>query len=423
MTDSYVITTHARTPVRVGALSLVAAVCAFFLGCSSAADSKQQRAQAAGPRSISVAVALVQKQDVPVYLSGLGAVTAFNTANIKSRVDGQIMKVNVREGQQVREGDLLIEIDSRPYAVQLEQMQAQLFRDQAQLRDAKLNLERYVALIPSGSIAQQQVDTQRALVDQLDGTVRNDQAQIDSAKLNIAYCHITAPFNGRVGLRQVDPGNIVHASDANPMLILTQLQPIAVIFTLPEDVLPTVAKQMKHGTLEVDAFSRDDQTKLATGKLLTIDNQIDPTTGTAKLKAVFDNRDDKLWPNQFVNADLLVETRKNSTVIPTAAILRGPQGTFVYAVNSDKSVQDKMVTVALTQGDTTVVTEGVNPGDTVVTDGQDKLQRGSKIEPRAAAPATGAAMNGRRHGGNASSNSGQFSGSAISNRGTSNSGS
>lgn len=322
------------------------------------------------------------KQDVPVYLSGLGSVTAFNTANIKSRLDGQIMKVNFREGQEVREGDLLILIDSRPYEVQVEQLQAALFRDQAQLRDARLNLERYTSLIPSGSIAQQQVDTQKALVDQLDGTVRNDQGQIDAAKLNIVYCHIMAPFNGRVGLRQVDPGNIVHAADTNPMLILTQLQPIAVIFTLPEDVLPRVAQQMAHGTLEVDALSRDDQTKLGTGKLLTIDNQIDPTTGTAKLKAVFDNRDNQLWPNQFVNANLLLETRKNSTVVPTAAILRGPQGTYVYSVNTDKTVQDKSVTVALTQGDSTVVTEGVNPGDMVVTDGQDKLQRGSHIEPR-----------------------------------------
>jgi multidrug efflux system membrane fusion protein len=371
-------------------LLALAAVCLFFAGCSSSADSKQQQAQAAAPRSVSVAVAPVQRQDVPVYLTGLGAVTAFNTANIKSRVDGQIMKVNVREGQNVNQGDLLIEIDSRPYQVQLDQMQAQLFRDQAQLRDAKLNLERYTSLIPSGSIAQQQVDTQKALVDQLEGTVRTDQAQIDSAKLQIVYCHITAPFNGRVGLRQVDPGNIAHASDANPMLILTQLQPIAVIFTLPEDVLPNVAQHMRHATLEVDAFSRDDQTKLATGKLLTIDNEIDPTTGTAKLKAVFDNKDNQLWPNQFVNADLLLETRKDSTVVPTAAILRGPQGTFVYAVNPDKTVQDRAVTVSLTQGDTTVITSGLNPGDTVVTDGQDKLQRGSRIEPRSVAPPSGA---------------------------------
>jgi membrane fusion protein, multidrug efflux system len=377
---------------------VLAAVGAFFVGCSSSSDPKSGKAQAAGPaRAVSVAVAPVEKQDVPVYLSGLGSVTAFNTANIKSRVDGQIMRVNVREGQDVREGELLIEIDSRPFQVQVEQLQAQLFRDQAQLRDAKLNLERYTALLPSGSIAQQQVDTQKALVDQLDGTVRNDQAQIDSAKLNITYSRITAPFSGRVGLRQVDPGNIVHAADTNPMLILTQLQPIAVIFTLPEDVLPRVAEQMRRQSLEVDAFSRDDQTKLATGKLLTIDNQIDPTTGTAKLKAVFENKESKLWPNQFVNADLRVETRKNSIVLPTAAILRGPQGAFVYTVNPDKTVQDKPVTIALTQGDLTVVSEGVNPGETVVTDGQDKLQRGSRIEPRggppirnANAPVTGA---------------------------------
>ena len=363
-------------------MSLVAAavLSCLLLGC--AAGSKPQKAQAAGPHSVSVAVATVQKQDVPVYLPGLGAVTAFNTANIKSRVDGQIMKVNFIEGQFVREGDLLIEIDARPYQVQLEQMQAQLFKDEASLRDAKLNYDRYVALIPSGSIAQQQVDTQKATVDQLDGQVRTDQAQIDNAKLQIVYCHITAPFSGRVGLRQVDPGNIVHATDTNPMLILTQLQPIAVIFTLAEDVLPTVAKHMKQGTLEVDAFSRDDQTKLATGKLLTIDNEIDPTTGTAKLKAVFDNKDNQLWPNQFVNANLLLETRKNSTVVPTAAILRGPQGTFVYAMNADKTVEDRPVTVALTEGTTTVVTDGLKPGDVVVTDGQDKLQRGSRVEPR-----------------------------------------
>ena len=376
---------------RVAWVVVLAAVGAFFVGCSSSADPKQGKAQAAGPaRAVSVAVAPVERQDVPVYLSGLGSVTAFNTANIKSRVDGQIMKVNVREGQDVRQGELLIEIDSRPFQVQVEQLQAQLFRDQAQLRDAQLNLERYTALIPSGSIAQQQVDTQKALVDQLEGTVRNDQAQIDSAKLNITYSHITAPFSGRIGLRQVDPGNIVHAADTNPMLILTQLQPIAVIFTLPEDVLPRVAEQMRRQPLEVDAFSRDDQTKLATGKLLTIDNQIDPTTGTAKLKAVFENKENMLWPNQFVNADLRVETRKNSTVLPTAAILRGPQGAFVYTVNPDKTVQDKPVTIALTQGDITVVSDGVNPGETVVTDGQDKLQRGSRIEPRGGPPSRNA---------------------------------
>src|SRR5579859_5163933 len=389
MIDSHIGKSRAVAVIRAVMICTLASFCVFLFGCTSA-DSKQQKAHAAGPRSVSVSVAPVQRQDVPVYLSGLGAVTAFNTANIKSRVDGQIMKVNVREGQEVREGELLIEIDSRPYQVQLEQMQAQSFRDQAQLRDAKLNLERYTTLIPSGSIAQQQVDTQKALVDQLDGTVRNDQGMIDSAKLQIVYCHITAPFNGRVGLRQVDPGNIIHASDTNPMLILTQLEPIAVIFTLAEDLLPSVSQHMQKTTLEVDAFSRDDQTKLATGKLLTIDNQIDATTGTAKLKAVFDNKDSKLWPNQFVNADLLLETRKDSTVVPTAAIQRGPQGTFVYAVKADKTVEARQVTISLTQGTTTVISNGLTPGETVVTDGQDKLQTGSKIEPRSGAPSTGA---------------------------------
>ena len=373
-----------RTLLVIQTIAL-AGLSALLVACSGS-DAKQQRAQAAGPRTVSVAVSTVQQQDMPVYLSGLGSVTAFNTANIKSRVDGQIMRVNFREGQDVREGELLMEIDSRSYQVQLEQMQAQLFRDQAQLRDAKLNLERYTSLIPSGSIAQQQVDTQKALVDQLDGTVRNDQAQIDNAKLQIVYCHITAPFSGRIGLRQVDPGNIVHASDTNPMLILTQLQPIAVIFTLPEDVLPSVAARMKKANLEVDAFSRDDQTKLATGRLLTIDNQIDPTTGTAKLKAVFDNKDNKLWPNQFVNADLLLETRKNSTVLPSAAILHGPQGAYVYAVKPDNTVEARPITIALTQGNLTAVATGLNPGDSVVTDGQDKLETGSKIAPRGATP-------------------------------------
>src|SRR6202050_3537183 len=363
-------------------------VCASFSGCTSA-DSKQQKAQAAGPRAVSVAVAKVQQQDMPVYLVGLGSVTGFYTANIKSRVDGQIMRVNFQEGQVVKEGDLLIVIDPPPFQVQLEQMQAQLFKDQATLRDARLNLQRFTTLIPSGSIAQQQVDTQQSLVDQLDGQVRTDQAQIDNAKLQLVYCNITAPFTGRVGLRQVDPGNIVHAADTNPMLILTQLQPIAVIFTLPEDQLPTVAQHMKNSTLLVEAYSRDNQTKLATGKLLTIDNQIDQTTGTAKLKAVFDNRDNQLWPNQFVNANLLLETRKKSTVVPTAAILRGPQGSFVYAVKNDKTVEARPVTVTLTQGNTTVIASGLNPGDTVVTEGQDKLQTGSTIEPRGAGSSNG----------------------------------
>lgn len=367
-------------------VALMTALAGFSTLLSSCTGDSKQPAHAAGPRAVSVAVAPVQQQDMPVYLSGLGSVTAFNTANIKSRVDGQIMRVNVREGQTVKQGDLLIEIDSRPFQVQLEQALAQSARDQAQLDNAKVNLDRDTALIPSGSISQQEVDTQRALFHQLGGTVQNDKALIDSAKLQIAYCHITAPFNGRVGLRQVDSGNIIHANDTNPMLVLTQLQPIAVIFNLPEDQLPTVAQHMKKSTLLVEAYSRDNQTKLATGKLETIDNQIDPTTGTAKLKAVFDNNEDELWPNQFVNTNLLLEVRKKSVVVPTAAIQRGPQGVFVYTVKADKTVEVRPVTVSLTQGNTTAIASGLSPGDIVVTDGQDKLQSGTSIEPRNQSP-------------------------------------
>src|SRR5581483_10589281 len=221
------------------------------------------------------------------------------------------------EGQYVNKGDLLVVIDPRPYQVALEQAQATLYKDQASLRDAKLNLERYKGLLQnSGAMSQQQVDTQATTVDTLEGAVRTDQAAVDNAKLNLTYCHITSPISGRVGLRLVDPGNIVHASDTNALLVITQLQPIAVLFTLPEDQLPSVSQHMAKNTLEVDAYSRDDQTKLASGKLLTIDNQIDQTTGTGRLKAVFDNKENTLWPNQFVNVHLLLEIRKNSTVIP-----------------------------------------------------------------------------------------------------------
>jgi membrane fusion protein, multidrug efflux system len=365
------------------ALAALLLLCAAWFGCT-AADSKS------APRTappMPVGVATVQRRDMPVYLTGLGAATAFYTDSIKSRVDGQLVQVNFKEGQFVKQGDLLAVIDPRPYQVALEQAQATLFRDRAQLRDAKLNFERYKGLLQnSGAVSQQQVDTQQATVDQLEGTVRTDQAAIDSAKLNLAYCHITSPISGRIGLRQVDPGNMVHASDANPLVVITQLQPIAVLFTLPEDSLPTVAKHMRGHTLTVEAYSRDDQTKIATGKLLTIDNQIDQTTGTGKLKAVFDNKDDVLWPNQFVNVRLLLEVRKNATVIPAAAIQRGPQADYVYVVKADKTVEVRPVTVAITQGNTVAVASGLAPGDVVVTDGQDKLEAGSKVEPRTASP-------------------------------------
>jgi len=331
-----------------------------------------------------VGVANVERKDMPYYLTGLGSVSAFYTVSIKSRVDGELTQVNFKEGQFVKKGDLLAVIDPRPYEVMLSTAQAQLFRDQASLRDAKLNYQRYRDLLhDSGAMSQQQVDTQQATVDQLEGTVRTDQAAIDNAKLQISYCHITAPVSGRVGLRQVDPGNMVHATDTNAMLVLTQLQPIAVLFMLPEDNLPAVSQRMAKGTLQVEAYNRSDQTKLATGTLQTIDNQIDPSTGTGKLKAVFDNKDNVLWPNQFVNVRLLLEVKKDSLVVPAAAIQRGPQGTFVYAVKPDKTVEVRPVTVAFTQNNVASIASGLAANEMVVTDGQDKLQAGSKVEPRA----------------------------------------
>jgi len=322
--------------------------------------------------------------------------------------------VKFREGEFVKKGDLLAVIDPRPYQVQLEQAQAQLFKDQASLRDAQLNYERYKGLLQnSGAMSQQQVDTQKATADQLEGAVRNDQATVDSAKLNLVYCHITAPESGRIGLRLVDPGNIVHASDTNPMLVITQLQPITALFTLPEDQVQAVAQHMRGAPLQVDAYSRDYQTKIASGKLLTIDNEIDQTTGTARLKAVFENKGSELWPNQFVNIHLLLETRKNATVIPTAAVQRGPQGSYVYVVKSDKTVEVRQVNIAITEGNVAQIASGVSPDETVVTDGQDKLQPGSHVEPHSqAASATGGNANPAAHNPNS-----QNSNSANSNSG------
>src|SRR5579864_2382991 len=383
-----------RHKLAVNAL-ICACVALLLSGCGhTSADSKQKGGGGKGGRgggaqmTIPVAVAKAEVRDLPILLNGLGSVDAFNTVAVKSRIDGQLIKVNVKEGQEVKQGELLAEIDPRPYEVQLSQTQATLFKDQAALKDARLNLERFQQLYKDGVIPKQQFDTQGSLEAQLDGAVRADQAQVDSVKLNLVYTRITAPVSGRIGLRQIDVGNMVHASDPNGLLIITQLQPIAVIFSLPQDNLQAVSQHMRNGKLSVDAYSRDDQTKLATGTLTTIDNQIDVTTGTGKLKAVFDNRDRSLWPNQFVNVHLLLEVKKNNTVVPSAAIQRGPQGTYVFSVKPDKTAEMRPVTVGFSQGNFVAITQGIKPGEMVVTDGQDKLQPGTHVEIRGGAGPT-----------------------------------
>ncbi len=374
---------YSRKTSLLGGLGVMLAICAMLADCGSQ-PAKNAKASAPPP-AIPVGVATVKQGDYNVYLTGLGSVEAFNTVSLKTRIDGQIMQVNFQEGQDVKAGALLILIDPRPYEVALQQAQANLQKDEAQLTNAKAQYERNKVLYEQGVIAKQDLDTLEASFGTYEGTIAGDKVAIDNAKLNLVYCHITSPVNGRVGLRQVDPGNYVTAASGTAMLVITQLHPIAIVFTLPEDQLQEVAQHMKQGTLEVDAYSRDDQTKLATGKLLTIDNQIDQTTGTAKLKAIFDNADNALWPNQFVNCHLLLQTLKDAITAPASAIQRGPDGSFAYLVDANNTVQMRPVQLTLTQGSTVVIKSGLQGGERVVTDGQEKLQAGSRVAPQSPA--------------------------------------
>jgi|SRR6185312_517330 len=332
-------------------------------------------------RPVPVLAAAARTKDVGVYLTGLGTVAALNTVGVKSRVDGQILRINFREGQIVRAGDLLAEIDPRPFQVQLMQAEGQRAKDEAALQNAKVDLKRYEILIQQDSIPRQQLDTQVATVKQFEAALKSDQAQIESARLNLTYARVTAPSGGRVGLRQVDVGNVVHASDANGIVTITQLQPINVLFTIPADHLSQVLPQVHSGqSLPVDAYDRDLKNKLATGKLLAVDNQIDPTTGTVRIKAIFDNDDEALFPNQFVNARLLVDTLRGVVTVPNAAIQRSPQSTFVYLVKPDHTVESRNVAVKMSEADESTIQSGLAAGDVVVIDGVDKLRPGSKVD-------------------------------------------
>ena len=366
-------------------LLIVVGVYWFLTPSGDAQTSAKNRRSGSGALDVPVVTAKVQTGDLDVYLSGLGTVTALNTVTLKSRVDGQLDKVLFQEGQMVSTGQLLAEIDPRPFQVQLAQAEGQLVRDQALLTNAQIDLERYRTLFKEDSIPKQQLDTQESLVRQFEGTIKADQSQVDNAKLQLIYCRITAPITGRVGLRLVDVGNMVHAADTTGLLVITQVQPITLVFTLPEDNLPAVLARMKgKQQLTVAAFDREQKKLLATGTLQSIDNQIDPTTGTVKLKGIFANSDGALFPNQFVNARILIDTLHNVTLVPNAAIQRSPQSTFVYTVNRDNTVAAKNVEVKLTQGDQTAIARGLNPGETVVIDGVDKLQPGTKVVARTA---------------------------------------
>ncbi|MFI4922499.1 MAG: MdtA/MuxA family multidrug efflux RND transporter periplasmic adaptor subunit [Burkholderiales bacterium] len=341
-----------------------------------------KRGSDSSDKALPVVVATARQSDVDVYLAGLGTVTPLNTVTVKSRVDGELNKIAFKEGQFVHAGELLAEIDPRPYQVQLTQVEGQMARDQALLKNAQLDRERYRTLFEQDSVAKQLLDTQEALVRQYEGAVKTDQGQIDNAKLQLVYTRITAPISGRVGLRQVDPGNIIHASDQNGLVVITQLQPITVIFTIPEDNVPSVMKKLQAGEkLAVDAYDRENKVKLASGILLTVDNQIDPTTGTVKLKAQFSNDDYSLFPNQFVNVRMLVNIKKGATVINSAAIQRGAQGTFVYVMKPDQTVTVRQIKTGPAQGDAIAIDTGIAPGELVVVDGTDKLREGAKVEP------------------------------------------
>ncbi len=366
--------------IAIAVVIIVIVLLIVFLRQRAATNAKQAQSAAASARNraVPVSVTPVVARDVPVYLDGLGNVNALNTVTVKTRIDGQLLRFNFQEGQIVQAGSEIALIDPAPSEAALAQAEANRFKDEASLQNAQHDLERFSGLYKAGVISQQQYNTQQSTVRVNEGTVKADDAQIQQAKLNVAYCHIKAPITGRVGIRFVDPGNMVHASDQNGLVVITQMQPIAVLFTLPEDQLPSVTQHMRTG-LAVQALSRDNSSLLATGRLLTIDNQIDPNTGTFRVKAIFDNNNAALFPNQFVNARLQVDVRHHVTTVPSAAVQHGAQGTYVYVVTPQLTADMRVVQVLMSEGLTSVVS-GVSEGERVVTDGADKIQPDGKVE-------------------------------------------
>lgn len=354
-------------------------------GCSRRGDTRQTasrgggRTSAAGLPPVTVSTVPASVQNVPIYEEGLGTVTALNTVTVKAQVDGQLTSVAFREGQFVHAGDLLAQVDPRPFQVQLQQAQATLARDEAQLRVAQVNLARDQKLQAAQVIAQQELDAQQALVGQLQGSVQMDQAQIASARLNLTYSRITAPISGRVGLRLVDVGNIVHNTDTTGIVVITQMQPIAVTFTLPEKDLPQLQRSLGGGSLQVEAYDSNNEKLIAPGRVVALSNQINTTTGTELIKAVFDNPDNRLWPNQFVNIRLLLRVDRDATVVPAAAIEHGPKGDYAFVIEPNQTARLQPVTVGDSEGNLAVIRDGLKPGQNVVTDGQDRLENGSKV--------------------------------------------
>jgi len=372
---------HRRWPWVLGLAIIVLGGSLLWLRTLSGRSSKDRGARRdAAVRAVPVTGVVARAGDLPVYLTGLGTVMPVKTVTVRTRVDGQLVNVAYREGQFVREGDLLAEIDSRPFEVQLHQAEGQLAKDQAALANAKIDLKRYEELIKDDSISRQQLDTQAAAVNQYEAILKSDQAQVDSAKLNLTYSRITAPISGIIGLRLVDPGNIVHASDANGLVVITQQQPITAIFTVAARYLPQVMQQLRSGNkLAVEAWDLDLIQKLAMGSVLAVDNQVDASTNTIRIKALFPNDDYALYPDQLIYAKLLVNTLRGTVIVPTAALQHSSQAAYVYVVKPDQTVEIRNIDIQLTQGDDTSIAKGLSAGETVVVEGVDKLQAGTRV--------------------------------------------